>query len=197
MDAAVASGAQYIGFNFFAKSPRSVAPSRAAVLARRAPTSVAKVALVVDAEDALIAAIHDAVQPDLWQCHGAEPPERVAEIKARTGVPVMKVIGIAEAGDVAQIKRYTPVADWILVDAKPPKQAALPGGNGLAFDWRLLEGVDWRVPWMLAGGLTPDNVAEAVQRTAAPVVDVASGVETAPGVKDPALMQAFIAAAQQ
>ena len=192
--ASVAAGASYLGFNFFSKSPRSVPVDRVADLATAVPSSVCKVALTVDADDDLIAAVGEALAPDLWQFHGAETPERVAEIKARTGVPVMKVIGVADAGDLDKIAAYKGFVDMILVDAKPPKTAVLPGGNGLTFDWQLLDRVVWETPWMLAGGLRPDNVAEAVRRTGAPIVDVASGVERAPGVKDKDRIQAFMAA---
>ncbi len=140
-------------------------------------------------------AIVQAVPLDMLQLHGHESPARVAEIRARFGLPVMKAVGIAEEADLAAIAGYAQVADQILIDAKPPKGAALPGGNGLAFDWRLIAGRAWERPWMLAGGLTPANVAEAVRLTGARQVDVSSGVESAPGVKDPVAIAAFIAAA--
>lgn len=194
--AAVAAGASYLGFNFFPKSPRYVTPDQAAALAVDVPTGVCKVALAVDAGDALWDQITAAAPLDMLQLHGAETPARVAQVKARYGLPVMKVIGVAEAADVARVDAYVGVADQILVDAKAPKDAVLPGGNGLTFDWRLLNGRRWAVPWMLAGGLTPENVAEAVARTGAAQVDVSSGVESAPGVKDPARMAAFLLAAQ-
>jgi phosphoribosylanthranilate isomerase len=197
VDACAAGGAAYIGFNFFGKSPRYVAPNDAAALALRAPVGLAKVALVVDADDATLDEIVTAVPLDMIQLHGSESPERVAEIRARHGLPVMKAIGIADAGDLAKIDLYAPVVDQLLIDAKPPKDAVLPGGNGLTFDWRLLQGRKyWQKPWMLAGGLTPDNVGDAVRLTGAQQVDVASGVESAPGVKDAALIRAFVAAAQ-
>jgi len=132
---------------------------------------------------------------DMLQLHGDESPERVLEVKARFGLPVMKAVGVAEAGDLAQIDIFEEVADQILVDAKPPKGAALPGGNGLSFDWRLLQGRKyWRKPWMLAGGLTPENALEAARMTGARQLDVSSGVESAPGVKDAARIAAFLAA---
>jgi len=133
---------------------------------------------------------------DFLQLHGSETPERVADVKARYGLPVIKVVGIADAEDLDALAGYEAVADQILVDAKPPKNAVLPGGNGLRFDWRLIAGRDWQVPWMLAGGLTPDNVAEAIAATGARQVDAASGVERAPGEKDDGLMAAFVKAAQ-
>jgi len=153
------------------------------------------VALVVNASDAEIDEIVNLVPLDMLQMHGAESPARVAEIRARIGLPVMKAIGVADEADIAQIEGYEAVADQILVDAKPPKNAVLPGGNGLSFDWRLIAGRKWQRPWMLAGGLTPSNVAEAIRLTGAQQVDVSSGVESAPGVKDPALIKAFIEAA--
>ncbi len=195
--AAAAAGAAYIGFNFFAKSPRYVAPPEAAALAFDAPIGLCKVALVVDADDADLDALTQVVPLDMLQLHGKESPQRVAEIKTRYGLPVMKVLGVASAEDVAQIDTYAQVADQILVDAKAPKGAVLPGGNGVTFDWRLLAHKKyWQVPWMLAGGLTPDNVAEAIRMTGARQVDVASGVESAPGKKDAGLIAQFVAAAQ-
>ena len=137
-----------------------------------------------------------AVPVDMLQLHGSEPPGRVSEIKSRYGLPVMKVIGVADAGDLEALDIYARVADQIMVDAKPPKNAVLPGGNGLTFDWRLLAGRRWPVPWMLAGGLTAANVAEAIRLTGADQVDVSSGVETAPGVKDAAMIAAFVKAAR-
>lgn len=192
---AVSAGALYLGFNFFPKSPRYVAPAEAAALAAEVPPGVAKVALVVDADDATLDDIVGQVPLDMLQLHGKETPERVAEIRARYGLPVMKVVGIAGPEDVAKLDDYMDVADQILVDAKAPKGAVLPGGNGIAFDWRLLAGRHWTKPWMLAGGLTPANVALAIRMTGARQVDTASGVESAPGVKDAALMRAFVEAA--
>ncbi len=197
VDAAVAAGARYLGFNFFPKSPRYVDPDKAIELAARVPVGVAKVGLVVNASDADLDQILDGVPLDILQLHGAETPERVAEVKARYGLPVMKVIGVADADDLAAIDVYSDVADQLLIDAKPPRDAVLPGGNGLSFDWRLLAGRKyWKLPWMLAGGLTPDNVGEAIRMTGARQVDVASSVESAPGVKDPDLVASFILASQ-
>lgn len=196
VDAAVEAGARYLGFNFFPKSPRFVPIDDAAALAAAVPAGVAKVGLVVDATDAELDAITGAVPLDMLQLHGSETPERVAEVRARYGLPVMKAIGISGPEDVERIALYGKVADQLLVDAKAPKGAALPGGNGLPFDWRLIAKKYWPCPWMLAGGLTPDNVAEAVRLTGARQVDVSSGVEIAPGVKDEALIRAFVAAAQ-
>lgn len=195
IDAAAAGGAAYVGFNFFPRSPRAVTLDEARALAPEVPFGIAKVALVVDADDALIDAIARDVAVDMLQLHGGETPERVADIRARSGLPVMKVRGIAGPEDMEALAPYFAVADQILVDAKAPPGAALPGGNGVAFDWRLVAGRRWPKPWMLAGGLTPDNVAEAIRLTGAMQVDVASGVESAPGVKDPARIRAFLDAA--
>ena len=193
---AAEAGAAYAGFVFFPKSPRHLSLPEARALALAAPVGLAKVALVVNASDADLDAILAEVPIDMLQLHGAETPARVAEIRARFGLPVMKAVGVAEAADLDALPAYEEVADQILVDAKAPKGADLPGGNGLAFDWRLIAGREWARPWMLAGGLTPENVAEAVRLTGAWQVDVSSGVESAPGQKDPALIRAFIAAAQ-
>jgi phosphoribosylanthranilate isomerase len=191
-----ATGAAYAGFNFFAKSPRYVDLPTARALALAAPDGLCKVALVVDADDTMLDALVANVPLDMLQLHGHETPARVAEVKARYGLPVMKVIGVAEEADLAPLLDYQLVADQILIDAKAPKGAVLPGGNGLTFDWRLLAGRKWLKPWMLAGGLTADNVAEAVRLTGARQVDVASGVEREPGVKDAAKIAAFVEAAQ-
>ncbi len=193
--AAVDAGARYVGLNFFAKSPRSVTVEEAALLGTHVPVGVAKVALVVDAPTAMLDDIVACALPDIIQLHGHETPQEVAAVKARYGLPVMKVIGVSGPDDLITLDAHLKVADQILVDAKAPKGADLPGGNGVAFDWSLLQGRRWPVPWMLAGGLTPDNVTAAIAETGARQVDVSSGVETAPGVKDPALIAAFCAAA--
>jgi len=197
MRAAVEAGAGYVGLVFFPKSPRNVSLEAAAALARDVPPGVAKVALVVDADDALLDEITTQVPIDMLQLHGGESPARVAEIRARYGLPVMKAVGIAEVGDLDKLDAYMPVADQILVDAKPPKEAEVPGGMGVPFDWRLIAGRHWAKPWMLAGGLTAQNVGLAVKLTGARQVDVSSGVEAAPGVKDQGLIQDFIAAVQR
>lgn len=189
------AGAAYIGLVFFPKSPRHVTLSEARQLALSAPVGLAKVALVVNPTDAALEAMLAEVPIDILQLQGAETPDRVAEIRDRTGLPVMKAVGIADAEDLEAINRYASVADQLLIDAKPPRNATLPGGNGLAFDWRLLQGRRWPVPWMLAGGLTSDNVAEAIALTGAQQVDVSSGVEQTPGMKDPERIRAFISAA--
>ena len=190
--AAHEASARYVGFVHFAKSPRHLEIDPMAALAVEVPPGLAKVLLTVNADDATLDAITARVPLDMLQLHGRESPERVAEIKARYGLPVMKAIGVAEAGDLAAIDVYSTVADQLLIDAKPPKGADLPGGNGLAFDWRLLaDRKYWTRPWMLAGGLTPDNVAEAARLTGAKQVDVSSGVESAPGLKDAGFMKRF------
>ncbi|KPP89549.1 MAG: phosphoribosylanthranilate isomerase TrpF [Rhodobacteraceae bacterium HLUCCA08] len=197
VDAAVSAGAAYLGFVFFARSPRAVSVTEAAALAVQVPPGVAKVALVVDADESTLDALVGAVPLDMLQLHGHETPARVAAIRARHGLPVMKAVGVSGAEDLGAIDLYSGVADQLLIDAKPAPGADLPGGNGIAFDWRLLAGRKyWTRPWMLAGGLTPGNVAEAVRLTGARQVDVSSGVESAPGVKDPGLIRAFVDAAR-
>ncbi|MGV6811967.1 MAG: phosphoribosylanthranilate isomerase [Brevirhabdus sp.] len=197
VDAVVAAGASYVGFVFFPKSPRNVSPETARELALRVPPGVAKVALVVNPSDEMLDQIVDKVPLDLLQLHGSESPQRVAEIKQSYGLPVMKAIGIAEESDLPKIALYSRVADQLLVDAKPQGNADLPGGNGMAFDWRLLAGRRWAVPWMLAGGLTADNVALAIELTGARQVDASSSMESAPGIKDADKIAAFVAAAQR
>ncbi|AXQ95801.1 phosphoribosylanthranilate isomerase [Cereibacter azotoformans] len=192
--AAASSGAAYVGLVFFPKSPRHLSLAQAQGLALAAPPGVAKVALTVDADDAALDEIVEAVPLDMLQLHGHETPERVAEVRARYGLPVMKAVGVADEADLPQILEHSLAADQILIDAKAPRGAALPGGNGLTFDWRLIAGRHWIRPWMLAGGLGPGNVAEAVRRTGATQVDVSSGVESAPGVKDAARIEAFLKA---
>ena len=188
VDAAGAAGASHVGFVFYERSPRHLSLERAAALAARVPSGVMRVALTVDAGDAALDALLAAVPVEMVQLHGAETPERAAAIRRR--IPVMKALGVREAADLAAVDAYADVADMILVDAKPAP-GALPGGNGEAFDWALLTGRRWPVPWMLAGGLDAANVAEAVRVTGAPCVDVSSGVEAAPGVKDAARIAAF------
>lgn len=189
--AAAAAGARYVGFVFFPASPRHVAIADAVALAQAVPAGVVRVALTVDADNAALDALLREVPIDMLQLHGHETPARVAGVRARYGLPVMKAIGIAGAGDLPLIDSYAQAADQLLVDAKPPRGADRPGGNAAAFDWGLIAGRRWPLPWMLAGGLDPDNVAEAVRRTGARQVDVSSGIERAPGVKDADLMRAF------
>ena len=192
--AAIEAGADWIGLVFFPKSPRHVGLTEARALAEQARRAVKIVALTVDPDDATLGAILDAVAPDMVQLHGSESPDRVAFLRQRFGVPVMKAVGVAGPGDLAVAGPYRSVADFILFDAKPPRGAVLPGGNGAAFDWGLLRNATGL--FVLSGGLSPDNVAEAVQVTAAYAVDVSSGVESAPGVKDPTRIRAFVAAAK-
>jgi len=196
LSAVTKAGARYAGFVFFPKSPRHLSAGTAAALALDAPLGVARVGLFVNPDDAALDSVLDHVPLDIIQLHGSETPARVAEVKTRTGLPVMKAVGIAVPADLDALWDYGLVADLLLIDAKPPPTAALPGGNGLAFDWALLAGRRMLKPWMLAGGLTPANVAEAVRLTGAPMVDVSSGVESAPGTKDAALIRDFVAAAQ-
>jgi phosphoribosylanthranilate isomerase len=195
--AAVAGGAAYLGFNFYRPSPRSVSPERAAALCAAVPAGVRRVGLFVDATDEAIQAVLNAAPIDILQFHGQENPERVAEAKHRFGLPVMKAIAVAGPEDVLAAYRYEDAADMLLFDAKPPRRAdALPGGNGLAFDWQLIAGHRWRRPWMLSGGLTAALLAEAVRISGATAVDVSSGVERHPGDKDPAKIREFLAVAR-
>lgn len=192
--AATKHGAAYLGFVFFARSPRHVSPAQAAQLSAGMPADIHKVGLIVDEKDDGIAAILRSFQPDFLQLHGQEPPARVAEIRARFGLPVIKAVAIAERADAEAAHAYESVADILLFDAKPPKDKldALPGGNGQAFDWNLLAGGQWRRPWMLSGGLDTENVADAVKMSGAKAVDVSSGVESAPGRKAPEKIRAFL-----
>jgi len=195
LDVAVAAGARWLGFVFFPRSPRHVEPRHAAALARRAPAGVDIVALLVDPDDATLEDVLSVLPANLIQLHGKETPERLAAIRARFGVPVMKAFRIAAAADLDAAKAFDGVADRLLFDAAPPAvPGALPGGNGVSFDWALLKGRAWTSPWMLSGGLGPANVAEAIRMTGAPAVDVSSGVEDRPGHKDPARIRAFMAA---
>lgn len=196
IEAAIAAGADMVGLVFYPRSPRNVSIAEAKALREQVGGRALVAALTVDADDALLDAIRDEVRPDIVQLHGHETPVRTAATKARTGLPVMKAIGVSEAGDLAQVPAYAAVSDRILFDAKPPRGAVLPGGNGVAFDWRLLAGLDLRKPFMLSGGLEPGNVAEALRITGAPGVDVSSGVERAPGDKDPERIAAFVKAAR-
>lgn len=196
LDAALAAGADMVGFVFFPKSPRNVSLDAAKALAARAAGRAKTVALTVDADDAEIASIVEALRPDMIQLHGRETPARVAEVRARFGIPVMKAIGVSSAEDLAAVPAHAAAADMLLFDAKPPKDAALPGGNGLAFDWPILSGLDLGKPFMVSGGLDAANVGEALALTRAQGVDVSSGVESSPGIKDPRRIAEFIAAAR-
>ena len=195
IDAALEAGADYLGFVFFAKSPRAVTAEQAAELTQFVE-GAQKVGLFVDPDDALLNEVTAHLRLDLLQFHGAETPERLAQVREEYGVPVMKVIPVATKDDLAAAAPFYDVVDMILFDAKPPKGSDLPGGNAVSFDWSTLQGFKCPVPWMLAGGLTPANVAEAIKATGARAVDVSSGVETSPGVKDPEKIKAFIEAAQ-
>jgi phosphoribosylanthranilate isomerase len=197
-EAAVAGGAGFLGFVFYPPSPRAVTPEAAAAFAAAAPPEVRRVGLFVDAEDAAIAAVLAALPLDLLQLHGAETPARLRALKARFGLPVMKAIKIAAPEDVAEVAPFLEAADWLLFDAKPPPDmpGALPGGNALRFDWQLIAGRRWALPWMLSGGLTAENLADAARISGARVLDVSSGVEERPGKKSPARIAAFLAAAR-
>jgi phosphoribosylanthranilate isomerase len=195
LSAAIHAGASYVGFVFFPKSPRCLSLPAAADLAATVPAGICKVALTVNADNAQLDQMIETVPLDMLQLHGSESPDRVAEVKTRYGLPVMKAVGVADESDLPLLDDYLRIADQILVDAKPPTGSELPGGNGLTFDWRLIAGRRWPVPWMLAGGLTSDNVQEAIRLTGARQVDVSSGVESAPGVKDAGLIRTFLRAA--
>ena len=192
--AAVDGGADYLGFNFFAASPRVVTPEIAARLGADVPDGVLKVGVVVDAVDEALAQITAGAGIQMLQLHGRETPVRVAKIKARFGLPVIKVVAIAGPDDVDGARAYEDVADRLMFDARPPEGASRPGGNALAFDWGLIRDSQWRLPWFLAGGLDADNVAEAVGTSGARAVDVSSGVEDAPGRKSPDKIRAFLEA---
>lgn len=189
--AALAAGADMLGFVRFEKSPRHLSLEAARSLGRQVGERAAKVLLTVDADDSALATAIEALKPHILQLHGRESPERVAALKARFGLPIMKAIAIVSATDLAQIARYEEIADFLLLDSRPA-ETALPGGSGNAFDWSLLKGFHMRRPWLLAGGLNPGNVGAALAATQAPGVDVSSGVESAPGVKDLAKIAAFL-----
>lgn len=197
LDAALEAGADLVGFVHFPRSPRHVTLEQGRDLARRARGRAERVVLLVDPDDALLAAAIDALDPDLIQLHGKESPQRVAEIRARTGRPVMKAVGIATAGDLALLPDYASVADRLLLDAKPPPGADLPGGNGRSFDWDILRDAVLPAGTMLSGGLDAGNVGLALASTGLSAVDVSSGVELRPGEKDPVRIAAFVAAARR
>jgi phosphoribosylanthranilate isomerase len=196
LDAALSAGADMVGFNFFPRSPRFVSTANAAALAKRGRGRAEIVALVVDMDDAAIGEVVEMLKPEWLQLHGQESVERVAAIRTRFGIRTVKAVGVAGAADLALAQSYASVADRLLLDAKPPKDATRPGGNARTFDWSLAVGFAPGVPYLLSGGLTPMNVAQAISVTGAPGVDVSSGVETAPGKKDPALIREFIANAR-
>lgn len=191
LDATIRAGARWVGFVFFPKSPRHVGFDQAASLVRQAAGRIETVALMVEPEDALVARVTDSVNPDWIQLHGKEDPRRCADIKARTGKKIIKAFGISRRDDLAAIEPYLDVVDMVLFDAKPPKDSNLPGGNAVSFDWTILQGFESRKPWMLSGGLNPDNVGDALRISGATILDISSGVEASRGVKDPALIAAF------
>lgn len=197
VEAAVRGGARFVGFVFFPPSPRSLEPAAARSLGETVPPDVTKVGLVVDADDATLDPVVNLAGVDMLQLHGRESPERAAKVRERFGLPVMKAVAIGDAADLAQARAYEEVVDYLMFDARPPKDATRPGGNARAFDWSLLAGQRWAVPWFLAGGLTADNLAEAVQATDARLVDTSSGVEDRPGAKNTAKIEAFLAAAKR
>jgi len=197
LEAALEAGADMVGFVFFPKSPRHIDWATARALGLQARGQAKIVALSVDADDQTLARIVDALSPDLMQLHGRETPARVKEISELCGRPTMKAIGIATRADLGQAEAYKGVADYLLIDAKPPKDAALPGGNGRPFDWSLARDFHFSRPWLLSGGLDPDTVGAAIAQSQAQGVDVSSGVERAPGVKDEARIRAFVAAARR
>ncbi|HEX4410781.1 MAG TPA: phosphoribosylanthranilate isomerase [Xanthobacteraceae bacterium] len=197
LDVALDAGADMVGFVFFPPSPRNISFKTAAFLESRVRGQAKKVALSVDADDTHLSYVVDALGPDILQLHGSETPMRVTEIKARFKLPVMKAIAVETKEDLAAIARYAAVADYLLFDARAPREATRPGGLGKAFDWRLLQNLVSGLPYMLSGGLDAGNVGEALHITRAPGVDVSSGVERAPGVKDPEKIRAFIRAARE
>jgi phosphoribosylanthranilate isomerase len=192
IDAALENGADMTGFVFYPRSPRHLSMNDAARFVHRVGARARRVLLLVDPDEALLTTAMKLIDPDIFQLHGQETPERVASIRERFGRPVMKALPIADASDLASIVRYEPFCDYLLFDAKPGPDAKRPGGNGTTFDWSLLRGVETRKPWLLAGGLDPENVAQALDSTGAPGVDVSSGVEASRGVKDPDKIAAFI-----
>ncbi|MGI9351537.1 MAG: phosphoribosylanthranilate isomerase [Rhizobiaceae bacterium] len=192
VDAAIAGGATHMGLIFFEKSPRHVTVYSAAKLSRHAGNRIVKVAVSVDADDTYLDQIVEAVKPDLLQFHGHETPDRLREIKSRYGIPVMKAIAVREADDIEQAKGYIDIADMFLFDAKAPEGSEVPGGNGIAFDWTIMDQWVSDVPYMLSGGLNAGNVHEALKLSGADAIDISSGVETVPGRKDPKLIREFL-----
>lgn len=195
--AALDGGASHVGFIFFPKSPRNIAPDDAGSLRQAAIGRAKAVAVTVDAADDELDRIVSATRPDMLQLHGKETPERIKEIKARYGLPVMKALAISNADDLGKIASFKGLADRFLFDAKPPAGSQLPGGNGVSFDWALLSNVPDGLDYLLSGGINSENVAEALRMTNPPGLDISSGVETAPGIKNPALITAFFAAVRR
>jgi phosphoribosylanthranilate isomerase len=196
-DAVLRAGADFGGLVFFAKSPRNLSLEQGKMLAERMRGRVRLAALVVDDSDAALAAIASQVKPDFFQLHGQETPDRAAQIRSRFGIPIIKAIPVSEAGDLAKTSAYDDVAEMFLFDAVPAAGASRPGGHGAAFDWRILGGRTFARPWFLAGGLNPENIARAIAVSGATMVDVSSGVESAPGVKSSDRIADFVAAAKQ
>ncbi|HIJ39360.1 MAG TPA: phosphoribosylanthranilate isomerase [Rhodospirillaceae bacterium] len=197
LEAAAVNGADMVGLVFFAKSPRHVTVERAAQLLDGLPRAIKRVGLFVDPDDGLLGQVMNNVRLDYFQLHGNESPDRIEAVRQEFGMPVIKAIGLAQASDLDAAKIYEKVADWLLFDAKAPAGADRPGGNARSFDWAMLKERRWSCPWLLAGGLRPETVAEAIRQSGAKAVDVSSGVERAPGVKDPALIAEFIAQAKR
>lgn len=196
LNAALAGGASHVGFIFFLKSPRNIEPSEAGRLREAARGKAKAVAVTVDADDAFLGRIVSAMRPDMLQLHGSETPERVATVKARYGLPVVKAFSIRDAADLTAIEAYRGIADRFLFDARPPNGSELPGGNGVSFDWSLLSAVLPGTDYFLSGGLNAQNIGEALRVAGPPAIDISSGVESAPGVKDPALITAFFRAVE-
>ncbi|MFC0634280.1 phosphoribosylanthranilate isomerase [Brevundimonas balnearis] len=194
LDAALGAGAAFVGAVTFPRSPRHIEPLHAATLYERARGRAKVVSLLVDPDDALVTEIALILKPDLIQLHGHETPERVAEVRRLSGAGIIKALPVSTPADLDAAAAYAPAVGHLMFDARPPEGSALPGGVGARFDWTMLQGRTFDRPWFLAGGLTPDNVGEAIRLTGAPLVDVSSGVESEPGVKDPALIAAFMAA---
>jgi phosphoribosylanthranilate isomerase len=196
LDAALEAGADMVGFVFFPPSPRNLGIEAARTLGDRVKGRAKKVALSVDATDGELDRVVEALKPDMLQLHGEETPERVAAVRSRFRLPVMKALPIEQKSDLAPIRIYEKVVDWLLFDGRPPREATRPGGLGKTFDWTVLQNLDLKIPFMLSGGLDASNVVEALRITRAPAVDVSSGVESAPGEKDPDKIRAFIRAAR-
>jgi phosphoribosylanthranilate isomerase len=197
VEAAVEHGADMLGFVFYPPSPRNITAEQAEDLLRDVPSGIDRVGLFVDPETDFLDKILAKARLDLLQLHGDETPERCRAISIYFGLPIIKAIKVSTKADLKAARDYEDVVDWLMFDARPPADDALPGGNGKAFDWTILKGADFKRPWLLAGGLTPDNLSQAVQQSGASAVDVSSGVEIAPGKKDPAKIRAFLDAARR
>ena len=194
LDAALSGGASHVGFIFFPRSPRNIEPAAAGSLRQAARGKADAVAVTVDADDAFLEAIVETMAPDMLQLHGKETPQRVAEVRARYGLPVMKAFSVSETEDLQRLEPFRGIADRFLFDAKPPKGSVLPGGNGIAFDWTILAALDPDIDYMLSGGLNAANIGDALRLSNPPGIDISSGVESAPGVKEPALIENFFEA---